>query len=199
MLRQNYQIINKNKYDLSLFTEVENQIRLPLKTNSFFPLPEKWKVYKTSLQRADRPNTWSILKVEIEKDGEPYIDFIRNYPSLPLLYVEQNEEEFIITSTDYQCITIINLTTKEIKTYADVDDLKFGGGFCPISFDWDEDTLYVNGCIWGCPEETMIAREIDLNNPTEAFNKADWQSDYDDDSYCEDDDDEDWEDETENC
>lgn len=44
----------------------------------------------------------------------------------------------------------------------------------------------------------MITRENKLNNPTEAFNKADWQSDYDD-SYCEDDDDEDWEDETENC
>ena len=43
----------------------------------------------------------------------------------------------------------------------------------------------------------MIARDIDLKNPIDAFNNADWQSDYDDETYCEDD--EDWEDETENC
>lgn len=45
----------------------------------------------------------------------------------------------------------------------------------------------------------MITRENKLNNLTTAFNKADWQSNYDDNFYCDDDDDEDWEDETENC
>ena len=45
----------------------------------------------------------------------------------------------------------------------------------------------------------MITRENKLNNLITAFNKADWQSDYDDNFYCDGDDDEDWEDETENC
>ena len=197
MFRQNYKEIETNSYDLSAYDVLGE--RKPLEVYMYESMPEQWKVYKTSMKRSDKPNTWGLLKVEIEKDGQPYMEFIRNYPSLPFLYVEQNGEEFAITSVDYQCITIINLTTKEMKTYGEVDDLKHGGGFCPISFDWDDGNLYVDGCIWACPEETMIAREIDLNNPTEAFNHADWQSDYDDDSYYDDDDDDDWEDETENC
>lgn len=196
MMRQNYQEFETHNYDLSVYDIFEERKTVP--QHWYHKMPEKWQVYKTLMKRSDKPNTWGLLKVEIEKDGEPYMEFIRNYPSLPILYVEQNEQEFLITSVDYQCITIINLTTKEMKTYGEVDDLKHGAGFCPISFDWDDGDLYVDGCIWACPEETMIAREIDLNNPIDAFNHADWQSDYDDEEYCDDDDD-DWDDEEEDC
>lgn len=197
MMRQNYQEVETHKYELEAYDIFGERKKVP--NHWYHKTPEQWQIYSTLMKRSDKPNTWGLLKVEIEKDGEPYLEFIRNYPSIPVLYIEQNEIEFLITSLDYQCISIINLNTKEIKTYGEVDDLQHGVGFCPISFDWDDGDLYVDGCIWACPEETMIAREIDLTNPTEAFNKADWQSDYDDDSYCEDDDDEDWEDETENC
>lgn len=195
MFRKNYSIIEPREYDLSVFDIVDE--RKKAETHWYHIMPEQWAVFTTLFKRSDKPRTWGVMKVEIEKNGEPYMEFLRNYPSLPFLYIEQNGEEFAITSTDYQCITIINLTTKEIKTYSDLDDLKYGSGFCPIGFDWDEGDLYVDGCVWGCPEETMIARDIDLKNPIDAFNNADWQSDYDDETYCEDD--EDWEDETENC
>lgn len=197
MKRRNYKEIEIHKYELEAYDIFEE--RKKISYYGYHKIPEQWQIYSTLMKRSDKPHTWGLLKVEIEKDGKPYLEFIRNYPSLPVLYIKQNGIEFLITSLDYQCISIINLNTKEIKTYGEADDLRYGAGFCPISFDWDDGDLYVDGCIWACPEETMIAREIDLNNPTEAFNKADWQSDYDDDSYCEDDDDEDWEDETENC
>lgn len=197
MMRQNYKEVETHKYELEAYDIFEE--RKKVRDHWYHKMPENWAVYSTCMKRSDRPHTWGLTKVEIEKDGQPYMDFIRNYPSIPVLYVKQNEEEFLITSEDYQCITIINLTKKEKKTYGEIDDLRHGAGFCPISFDWDDGDLYVEGCIWACPEETMIAREIDLNNPTSAFNCADWQSDYDDDQYCDDDDDDDWEDETENC
>jgi hypothetical protein len=131
------------------------------------------------------------MKIEIYKDNEPYIEFYRNYPSISIAFAEQNSKEFIITSEDYQCITIINLTDKVIKTYTDVDDIQMGCGFCPVDIDWDEYTLYIEGCIWGCPYETMICRDIDLQNPIDAFNNAEWDTEYDDDIYTDPDDEED--------
>ena len=154
MMRQNYQEVETHKYELEAYDIFEKRKKVP--NHWYHKTPEQWQIYSTLMKRSDKPNTWGLLKVEIEKDGEPYLEFIRNYPSIPILYIEQNGIEFLITSLDYQCISIINLNTKEIKTYGEVDDLKHGAGFCPISFDWDDGDLYVDGCIWACPEETMI-------------------------------------------
>lgn len=55
-------------------------------------MPEQWAVFTTLFKRSDKPRTWGVMKVEIEKNGEPYMEFLRNYPSLPFLYIEQNGE-----------------------------------------------------------------------------------------------------------
>lgn len=109
----------------------------------------------------------------------------RNYSSLPYCYAKQGENEFIMTSEDYQCITIINLHTKEINTYGNIESVEKGWGFCPIKFTWDEDCneLKINGCYWGAPYEDMVTIIPDLNNPD--FNSAEYIEEpienYDDD------------------
>lgn len=180
MQRSNYQEYNIGTFKLEKFAPDGDT-----KTADFYynKPPKEWKIQKTLMKNTETERTWGVVKVEIFKDDEFYMSFIRNYPTLPITYAKQNDQEYLITSADYQCITIINLTKKTIKNYVDTDDIKYGAGFCPMSFDWDEDTLYVEGCIWGCPTETMICREIDLENPTEAFNNAEWEDD--DDTYYE--------------
>lgn len=134
---------------------------------------------------------WNYMLVQVKNaDGEICAEFWRNYYSLDGIVVQQNGADYFISSSDYQCITICNLATGEVKSYTDVDDIKHGCGFCPISFDWDEGTLYVEGCIWACPYETMKCNEIDLENPIPAFNTAEWLDDYDEECTEEDKDDE---------
>ena len=190
MFRKNYGIIPSKNYDLSCY-DLEG-VREDAAKHCYCELPDRWKIFKTKMDRSDsQPRSWGLLKIEIEKDGKPYMNFIRNYPSLPIAYAVQGEEEFLITSEDYQCITIINLTKKEIKSYSDIDDISHGAGFCPMYIDWDEGVLYIEGCIWACPEETMIVENIDLNNPINHFNNAEWRFDDEEEEYCEDEWDED--------
>lgn len=192
MQRQNYQevkLLDKQHllehYIIHEVKEITNDIR---------DLPVCYRVMKQNFKHATEEHVWGSSIIQILKGDEVLCEFVRNYPSFNAIFVEQNGIDFIVTSGDYQCITIVNLNNGEIKSYVDVDDKKHGCGFCPIYFDWDEDTLYVEGCIWACPYETMIARNIDLLNPTAAFNSADWEDDYDD--YEEDDD---WDDDDSDC
>lgn len=190
MQRQNYQeIALLDKQHL-----LENYIMFEVKeiTKDIRNLPECYRVIRTYFKHATQEHVWGSSVIQILRNNEPLCEYVRNYPSFHAIFVEQNGKDFIVTSGDYQCITIVNLTDGEVKSYVDIDDKKHGCGFCPIYFDWDEDTLYVEGCIWACPYETMIARDIDLLNPTAAFNSADWEEEDEDDDYEEEDDD--WED-----
>lgn len=194
MQRQNYQevaLLDKHHLMTSYIMNETKEI-----TSDVRDLPMNYRVLKHNYKHATQERVWGSSVIEIYKDGKPLCEFVRNYPSFHAIFAEQNGVDFIITSGDYQCITIVNLNTGEIKSYVDVDDKKLGCGFCPIYFDWDEDTLYVEGCVWACPYETMIAREIDLLNPIDAFNNADWTCD-DDDDYEEEDDD--WNDDDSDC
>jgi hypothetical protein len=119
---------------------------------------------------------WPQTTVRVYKHGKLCAEFNRNYPTFVGILATQNNTDYLITSANYQCITICNLSTGEVKSYTDLDDVKHGFGFCPIEFDWDEEenTLVVEGCLWGFPTERMICEGIDLENPTNAFNRAQW-------------------------
>lgn len=186
MQRQNYQevaLLDKQRllenYIIHEVKDISYQVR---------DLPQPYSVIKQSFKHATDDHVWGSSLIQICSNGTVMFEFVRNYPSFEAIFVEQNGVDYIITSGDYQCITIVNLDDMEAKSYVDVDDKKFGCGFCPIYFDWDEDTLYVEGCVWGCPYETMICRDIDLSDPIAAFNGAEWTSDDDDDYEYEDDD-----------
>jgi hypothetical protein len=121
---------------------------------------------------------WNIMQVQVkDKNGKVCAEFERNYHSVDGIVVTQNGTDYFISSSNYQCITICNLKTGEVKSYTDVDDIQHGCGFCPIYFDWDDGTLYVEGCIWAFPYETMKCSNIDLENPIPAFNTAEWMDD----------------------
>lgn len=119
---------------------------------------------------------WNQMKINVYKNDELFVSIGRNYSSLPRpLYACQNGKEFLITSGDYMCITIINLTDKTVESYTDENRYKIGAAFCPTTFtDWDEDTssLEFEGCVWGGSFEIITFKNLDLSNPVFDFSKA---------------------------
>ena len=105
-------------------------------------------------------------KVFIRKNGNDILSFVRNYRNAgPFLYVKQGDEEFIIASADYQCLTVFNLTTN-VRTDYCYGYYDYGAGFCPIGLDYDEEenSLEIYGCFWGCPYEYITIHNVDFNN-----------------------------------
>lgn len=99
--------------------------------------------------------TWGYLRAEIIYPNGDTVEFYRNYPSMPYIYLKQNNMEYIISSEDYQGFTVINLTKGTVRTILNPGADK-GWGWCPVTFDnYDNDTdiLTVEGCYWGAPFE----------------------------------------------
>ena len=179
-------IINIKEYIDKGYSEDHSTIIIP-KDNSDFDFPiNKYKIighlYKYS---TDKIKYWDVSSYEILKfnqesnNFEKYIEFGRNYRLMEedmFVYCIQNNKEYIITSSDYQYITIINLTDKEINSYSYGDPDK-GFGFCPVSIQYFQNNdnnldneLKVYGCFWGCPYETLIIKNIDFNNFSKFYN-----------------------------
>lgn len=141
----------------------------------------------------DEKRYWRQLKIVIKNNGEEYMTLYRNYSSMPTCaYVRQNSKEYLITSLDYQCISIINLTDKTYESYC-LGDHDKGWGFCPYEFYADEDdgvvNLEVTGCYWGGPEEHFKLEIKDLDH-FEFPDEIEMWSDYDDETEPEEDDEE---------
>lgn len=170
MYRNNYNLYPNVKVNHELYEPVSEEIM------HFDHDNPNYKVKVTTWKCKDKTkHYWGNMSAQItDQNNKVCAEFDRNYYSLHGAFVTQNNTDYFITSSDYQCITIINLKTGEVKSYTDVDDIKHGCGFCPIYFDWDEGTLYVEGCVWAFPWETMKCSNIDLENPIPAFNAAEW-------------------------
>lgn len=177
MVRKNYQItntINKNYI-------TEDYVKHNTANFDIHYLPDEYNVIKSDYEYTKNEHTWNVSLISIYKNNNLLCEFVRNYPSISAIYVQQNNTDYLITTSNYQTITIVNLNNGVITSYTDIDDIKFGCGFCPISFDYDENTLFVEGCIWGMPYEIMTCENIDLSNPIESFNNANWSyADIDD-------------------
>ena len=173
MRRENYGLYPNVTIDLEKYIEAESRELESKRLNRYTVIATTYKYHDPE------KHYWNYTKVQVkDAAGKVCVEFWRNYYSLDGIVVTQNNTDYFISSSDYQCITICNLSTGEVKSYTDVDDIKHGCGFCPIYFDWDDGTLYVEGCIWACPYETMKCSNIDLENPIPAFNSADWLDDY---------------------
>jgi len=83
-----------------------------------------------------------------------------------LLYVLQNNQEFIITSGAYQCISIYNITKNEFTDYVYPNDEAFEWceGFCPTHFLWQDNNLIVYGSLFNGPPQRIIIYKPDLNH-----------------------------------
>lgn len=134
-----------------------------------------YTIHITEWKHNDAESTyWSQMTVKVYKHGKLCAEFNRNYHAFVGIIANQNGTDYLITSANYQCITICNLSTGEVKSYTDLDDIKHGMGFCPVELDWDEDenTLIIDGCHWGWPVERMVCTGINLENPAPALNRA---------------------------
>lgn len=183
MYRKNYGIYPNVTMDMDKYVAGESRELNADKLNGYTVTATTYKYHDPE------KHYWNYTKVQVKNAaGKMCAEFWRNYYSLDGIVVTQNGTDYFISSSDYQCITICNLSTGEVKSYTDVDDIKHGCGFCPIYFDWDDGTLYVEGCIWACPYETMKCENINLEDPVESFNHATW-IDEDGEVYTEEDED----------
>lgn len=181
-------IINKNKW---VKKGEENSIPV-------YGLPSQYQVkYQLYEYNDSTKHYWNQMEINVYKDDELYLTIGRNYSFIANpVYAHQNGKDFIITSGDYMCITVINLTDRTVESYTDEESYKKGWAYCPTSFNWwDEETstLQLEGCVWGGEYEIITFKNVNLENPAFDFSKAEHELDesqYDDYDDEEDDDDE---------
>lgn len=192
-------IIDINSDIYKEYAEYEQLERVPGEGITDYDFPEnKWKIVEHKYKHTGEKNYWNITSYDILKYNEesdwfdPYMTFGRNYHSLGndlIAYTIQNDKEFLITSSDYQYLTILNLTDGEIKSYAYGDASK-GNAFCPVSVEFhqindSENELKIYGCFWACPYETLVIKNIDLNDLSETYNISNDSIERIDDEYDE--------------
>ena len=94
---------------------------------------------------------------------------------MPIL-VRQNDKEFILTSGDYQCISIYNVTNNIFTDYVYGGEVAYEAnhGFCPQEYIWnkDVDTLFIYGQINFGPPEVLMIHHPDFQNLT--FTDIEW-------------------------
>lgn len=171
----------ENRYNYTIADHYETEINEFIKGER---ISDVYTVAQSDLEYYGFPEGWSIDVARIAPKGCLYVqikypngmvNYSRNYYGLgALCYAKQNEQEFVICSTDYQSITIINVTTGERHTYADIEAVEDGFGFCPVEARWSEDTnrLFIVGCIWAFPYEEMVSEIPDLNHPEAGLSAA---------------------------
>lgn len=135
----------------------------------------KWRYYGSAEEY------WDKIEIEIllPDTHQSIFTFARNCPQTPpLLYVKQNNEDFLVSSGNYQCISIYNITRREFKEYVYPKDEEVihWRGFCPISYKWKDDTLTVTGQKPYGPMEIMIIPNVDLNHLN--FQNIEWDDYY---------------------
>lgn len=94
----------------------------------------------------------------------------------PLIYAEQNGEEFLITSGDCQCISIYNITKNEFKDYVVGGESAYikGDGFCPIVYSIRDNNLIVEGYFHDEMPQRLIIKNPDYNNLK--FDDTEWEN-----------------------
>lgn len=167
----NYEIIKE--YTANCFEEraKENYKHLALKITEKHHTPNgEFKIIQNECLHNEKKYI-SHTHTKIYKDEIFLLEYYTNYSNAPYLFIK---DKYLLTTIDYQCITIINLQTKEVKTYGDRKRLEMGAGFCPIAFDYDEEDneLIITGCYWGVPEGKMYCEDFDFENPIKSLNEA---------------------------
>ncbi len=126
---------------------------------------------------------WPKLRLSImQKHPKKIIrTFHRNYWQVPpIIYTEQNNQKYVITSRDYQCISVYNVSQDIFTDYVYGGEEAYANarGFCPSVYKWDGQNLTVIGSVFNGPPEIMIIKNVDLNDIN--FNEVEWQDYYED-------------------
>lgn len=90
----------------------------------------------------------------------------RNYSDMWRLWVENHKitgADYLLTGEDYQGLTIVNLTSGEMRSYLP-EAAGQGWGWCIVHAELMPDgvTLKMDGCYWACPYEVRV---LDFSNP----------------------------------
>lgn len=103
--------------------------------------------------------TWKYTQGCVyDSQGTLLAEVRRNYHSFPFLFVEGHPNgDFLICGEDYQSPTVVDLTTKEAKTFK-------GDPFCWAEYKYHSETktVLVSGCYWAAPYEY---RFYDFSDP----------------------------------
>lgn len=155
----------------------------------YLRVPEGYSCFVTSYKFSEK--AWAYLKVRIITPEGNEVEFYRNYPSLPYLFLTHNGMDYMITGEDYQGYTVVNLTKATVRTILHPGHEK-GWGWCPVSFiDYDEtdSLLTVEGCYWGAEFEyrKYIVEDFDTFNFDQFETEAEEYNDDDDDEELKDD------------
>ena len=155
---------------------------------SVYGLPKQYLVKYQVYKYNDRnKHYWEQIEINILKNNEQFLTIGRNYSSIVQpIYAHQNGKDFLITSGNYMCITIVNLTDGTVESYTDEDAYKEGGAYCPICFtSWNEEssTLQFKGCVWGGEYYLIKFTGVDLECPIFDFYKAKYELDESDEDY----------------
>ena len=166
-------LIDRNNYTL-IEIKLENILDINNQSSKYFMRQLLWRHWNNS-----HTLHWDQLELEIYSNNKIYYKFARNTPHPPpTLYIIQNNEEFIITSGNYQCISIYNLTRNEFKDYVypNDDEINYWRGFCPLQYQWNKNTLIITGQVPEGPIEILQVHNVNLNNLT--FQEIDWDDYY---------------------
>lgn len=126
----------------------------------------------SSFSLSDDPSVWNGTTMSFLPNPNPNsynpIMVLRNYNSTYEPYhVHLNDKDYFICGTDYQGITVVNLTDKEIKSYIEAFRYEKGACYCIIEilgYDEDDKILTVAGCYWGFPY-TKREYRFDIEDP----------------------------------
>lgn len=166
--------MEKRKYEVSPINEEEweefsktNATRNLRFGTSFF-VPKCWSIMATYYTNKKNSRYWSHIKIDIYKDGELWFTFYRNYSAIPPFgYLVQNGKEYLVTSSNYQCITVINLTDKKMESYC-LGNFEYGGGFCPtdiyVDTCYDSIDIKIEGCYWGGDYGYFILEDVNMEH-----------------------------------
>lgn len=119
----------------------------------------------TIIQYKTEEKAWnySLGKVYLISGSEKQLiaEIQRNYHSFPYSFVEEhpNGHDYLVCGEDYQGQTIIELDTGKRK-----DWIPAMGGYCwkQITPSPSKTLLFVDGCYWACPGDSII---VDFSSP----------------------------------
>lgn len=147
----------------------ENQERQLYVIEEYFECKKyNWPKMKLSLLER-RP-------AEYGRSKEILFTWKRNYFYVPpMLYVKQNNQEFLVTSGDYQTLLVYNISRKFAEDYVigGEDAYKAGRGFCPAILTMKDNNLIIEGSVFNGPPEKLIVMNPDFNNLD--FEKVYWE------------------------
>jgi len=117
---------------------------------------------------------WDTSEASVYLDGKLLLKVERNYPFFPYAFLLDHPNtghDYLICGSDYQGLTVVNLSSGERKDFLPTSAAR-GMGFCHTAFKISPNRLLLSsiGCFWGGPYKGMVYEVSDpLSMPWECL------------------------------